>query len=96
MREQIERGLKKSKLGISANEIKDLFCLDDERIKRPLTGVGNEVFRAMASIAYAYNKQVICFPWLSKMRFDGYHANISRLLEILRELDKIVIVPIGQ
>lgn len=91
----IMQGLDYSKNNYSINDIKDLFCLSDQRFGRPLAGVGNEIFRAMSAIAFAYNKQIFCFPWLSKMRFDGYHENLTVLLQILEDLKKIVILPVG-
>ncbi len=92
----IIQGLKESKLPLSPNDIKDMFHMSNDRFERPLKAVGNEVFRAMSAIAYAYDKQVFCFPWISKMRFDGYHGHMTDLLEILEDLGKIVILPIGQ
>ena len=62
VRKLIEKGLKKTGVATSAEEIKELFCLDDQRFERPLKSVGNEVFRAMAAIGYSHNKEVFCFP----------------------------------
>lgn len=90
------RGLKKSNLNCTPNDIKNLFHIDDERFERSLVGVGNERFRAMAAIGFAYNKQVFCFPWLSKKRFNGYHVHMTDVLNILESLKKIVILPVGK
>ena len=95
VRELVNKGLKENKLDCSANDIKDLFYLDHERFERPLSCVGNEVFRAMAAVGYCNKKEIYCFPWFSKRRFDGYHANMTGLLEILESLNKVVIVPVG-
>lgn len=95
VKKQIERGLKHNKSNFSVDDVKGLFYLHEERIKRPLTGVGNEIFRAMAAIAFSYGKEIFCFPWLSDMRFKGYHENLSGLLPILEGLKKMVVMPVG-
>ena len=92
----VMHGIKKNKLDYSPEEIRDLFHMDSERFTRPLTGVGHEIFRAMAAIGYVHNKQVFCFPWLSKRRYDGYHLHMPDLMSILESLKMIVIVPRGQ
>lgn len=92
----VSRALKKTGVADSAEEIREKFLLDQERFERPLTQVGNEVFRMMAAIGYCNGKQVFCFPWLSKRRFEGYHKQITTTLDILESLGKIVIVPIGE
>lgn len=90
----IEKALKQNKINFSLTEIKNMFCLSDERFERPIKGVGNEIFNAMAAIAFAHNKQIFCFPWFSKKRFDGYHEHLKNLLKILEGLEKIVILPL--
>lgn len=50
----------------------------------------------MASIGYCYKKQVFCFPWLSQKRFANYHSNITDLLDILANLNRIIILPMGE
>ena len=92
----VMHGIKKNKLDYSPEEIRDLFHMDSERFTRPLTGVGHEIFRAMAAIGYVHNKQVFCFPWLSKKRYDGYNLHMPDLMSILESLKMIVIVPRGQ
>ena len=96
VRKLVTKAIKANGLNCSADDIKDMFCLDAQRFERPIAYVGNERFRAMAAVAHCNNKQVYCFPWLSKMRFDSYCANISTLLEMLASLKKIVIVPVGR
>ena len=95
IRALIEQGLEKSHMHCTSLDIKDLFYLDSERFERPLTGAGNEIFRAMTAIGYSCNKEIFCFPWLSHKRFESYHANLTELLHILEKLKKIVILPIG-
>ena len=96
VRKLIMQGIKKNKLDCTPEDIKSIFELDDQRFERPVKYVGNERFRAMAAIGYAYGKQVYCFPWLSKCRFDAYHGNMIWLLDILEKLEMIAIVPVGE
>ena len=95
VRKTVMKGLKYSKLNCSCDDVKALFYLDEERFERPISGVGNEIFRAMAAIGFSYGKEVFCFPWLSRKRFEGYHRNLTTLLEILEDLKKVVIVPVS-
>ena len=91
----VAKGIRKNKLDYSTEEIRDLFGIHPHRFERPLTGVGNEVFKCMSAIAYCHEKYVYCFPWLSKMRYEYYQNNIVWLLEILERLECIVIFPVG-
>ena len=91
----IMQGLEYSNLNCSYDDIRDLFHIDIERFQRPLSGVGNEVFKAMAAIGFSYKKEIFCFPWLSNKRFDSYHKHLTTLLQILEKLKKIVIIPVG-
>ncbi len=92
----VMHGIKKNKLDYSPEEIRDLFHMDSERFTRPIKAVGHEIFRAMAAIGYVHNKQVFCFPWLSKKRYDAYQLHMPDLMNILESLKMIVIVPRGQ
>lgn len=91
----IIQGLEHSKLNYSYNDIKNVFHIDGERFERPITGVGNEVFKAMAAIGFSYGKEIFCFPWLSNKRFESYHEHLTTLLQILADFKKIVIMPVG-
>lgn len=91
----IMQGLDHSKLNCSYNDIKNLFYIDSERFERPLNGVGNEIFKAMAAIGFSYKKEIFCFPWLSNRRFESYHENLTSLLQLLEKLEKTVIIPVG-
>lgn len=92
----VKKGIKKSKINLSYMDVKKIFDLDDQRFERPLSCVGNEVFRAMAAVGLSYNKEVFCFPWLSHERYEGYHKNLWGLMDILESLGKIAIVPVGK
>ena len=96
IRKLVSKGIKKNRMKETPENIRDTFYIDPERFERPLCGVGNERFKAMAAVAYCNQKEVYCFPWLSKNRFDYYHYNMLGLLEILESLNKIVILPVGE
>ena len=96
VRELVSKGIKKTRQNYAPENIKDMFCIDENRFERPLNATGNEVFKAMAAIAYSNNKQVFCFPWLSQKRFEGYHNNLLWLLDELDRLGIIAIVPVGR
>lgn len=91
----IMRGLEHSKLNYSYDDIKNLFHIDSDRFERSLNGVGNEIFKAMAAIGFSYKKEIFCFPWLSNKRFESYHKNLTVLLQILEDLEKTIIIPVG-
>ncbi len=91
----VEVGLKKNKISKTKEDIRDLFQLDGDRFNLPVKKNGNEMFRAMAAIGFCFEKQIFCFPWLSKKRFDSYGKNITWLLDNLALQNKIVILPIG-
>ena len=89
----IEKAIKKHKLHYSKDDIRKLFVIDEERFKRPLSGLGNERFKAMAAIAFCCGKEIFCFPWLSCNRFEYYGNNLKAVLKTLANLGKVVIVP---
>lgn len=94
--EMVSKALKTSNRQETPDEIRDLFHIDQGRFIRPLSGAGNERFRAMAAIGFCYGKEIFCFPWLSKMRFDYYHGQMEDLFNILTSLNKMVILPLGK
>ena len=92
----IMRSLKSSGSQKSLEEIQEIFDLDSFRLERPISNVGNEIFRAMSAIGYSSEKQVYCFPWMSHNRFQYYNNNVSKLLYILEDLKKTIILPLGK
>ena len=96
IRQLVSKGIKKTGLNCSADDIKDMFYLDDERFERPVRQVGNERFRSMAAIGYAFGKQVYCFPWHSRYMAEYYQGHLKFLLPKLAELGMIVIFPVGR
>ena len=96
VRKLIERGIRHSGLDCTAEDIKEMFCLDDQRFERPVNAVGNEQYRAMAAVGYSFGKRVFCFPWFSRKRFEATHNNITWLFDALSETDLIFILPLGK
>lgn len=88
-------GLYSSKLDYLPHEIRDIFHLDLARFERPLNGVGNEIFNAMAAIGYCWGKEIFCLPWLSQNRINMYNSYMHDVLCTLNNLKKIVVLPIG-
>ena len=95
VKELVIKGLEYSDSIYSSTDIKDMFHISDERFDRTIEGVGNEIFKAMAAIGFAYGKEIYCFPWLSNNRFKYYHENLTVLLQTLESLGKTVILPKG-
>ena len=95
VRKLVRSGLKRSGINQSADEICDMFNIERFRFDKPIKCTGNEKFKAMAAVGYAYAKDVFCFPWLSRMRFEAFHNHMPMLLNTLEQLGKIVILPIG-
>lgn len=94
--ELIDNELKKRNKSETPEYIRDLFHIDSERFLRPINQVGNERFRAMAAIAYCHDKDIFCFPWLSKSKFESYHNHMSDLFDILTSLNKVIILPVSK
>ena len=94
-REMISRGLRKSSLPYTADEIFEMFCVQDFRRDRPIKATGNEKIKIMAAVGYSYGKEIFCFPWLSRLRFESYNKHMPFTLEKLSSLGKIVILPLA-
>lgn len=94
-REQVEKAIKKNHLSESVEDIQRIFHIEDVRFDRPIQATGHEVFRMMAAIAYCYGKEIFCFPWMSKRRFDAFTGHLPDTLRILESLNKIVILPVA-
>lgn len=95
IRRNVLIGIKKNHLECSPEDIRDIFQIDSERFEKPINGLGNEVFKGMAAIAYVNGKQIYCFPWFSTVRFEGFRNHMTDLLAILEKLHMIVVLPIG-
>lgn len=96
VRALVEQGLKKSKMVYSADEICNMFHISEIRFNRPINATGNEKFKVMSAIGFSNGKQIFCFPWLSKMRYESINNHMTNLLDTLASLGKIVILPIGK
>ena len=95
VRKLVRKGLKKSSLNYSEDDICDLFGMEKFRFDRPINCVGNERFKAMAAIGFSHGKEVFCFPWLSYIKFESYRNHMPFLLKTLENLGKFAIVPVG-
>lgn len=84
-----------NELDYSPDDIRNLFEIDKERFGRPLLGLGNNIYRAMAAIGYCQGKQVFCFPWFSNVRYRILEENLLNVCEQLSSLNMIAILPIG-
>lgn len=89
----IQIGLQKCDSEISFVEICQLFDIQKERESRYVTQVGNDLFRCMAAIGVAWNKEVFFFPWTSEAKVQYYGRQLTDVLEILSKLNKVVVIP---
>ncbi len=90
---KIACGVKKSKSEKTTKEICEMFELTPERLNRPLRAVGNERYRAMAAIGYAYGKEVFCMPWFSNGRIKYFHMHFKTIQKVLEKERKVFIFP---
>ena len=96
VRKLVTQGIKKNRIPEIPDTIRDIFHINPERFEKPIKGAGNERFKVMAAIGFSHQKQIFCFPWLSKQRFEYYHGNMTDVLNVLESMGKIVILPIGE
>lgn len=89
----IEKALHISQLSYSAQDIKKMFGLSDERFERNLKEVSGEIWRISTAIGFASGKQIFCFPWLNE--HEILRVNKPNL-EILRQHNKIILIPSSQ
>lgn len=89
----VKKGLKRTDSRISVKEVCDIFGITDARSHLPIQQVGNERFRCIAAVGYAFSKSVYCFPWISKKMVEYYGRNLIDVLEILEKLQMIAILP---
>ena len=80
---------------VKLEDIPEFFSLDAERYNRSILGTGNEIFQAMVAIGYSCGKQIYCFPWMSKSRYQFFQPRLDFLLQKLQELDAMIIMPVG-
>ena len=87
----IERALSISKLPNTLHDIKNSFCLSDERFERDLKYVSGEIWRISAAIGFALDKKIFCYPWLNT--HDAMVSLDYNILDLLRRSKKIVLIP---
>ena len=71
VKQHIECGLKKSKLPYTAKEILDMFMVQEHHREVFISHTGTERYKVMPAIGFAYGKEIFCFPWFSKSRYQG-------------------------
>lgn len=96
VREQVMEALNESRIEYNVEEIESMFQLTDFRFNSPISAVGNERFKAMAAIGFSAGKQIFCFPWFSKMRFEYFSKQIYPILDVLTKESKIIVLPVGK
>lgn len=92
-RKLIEKGLKKSKLSYTVNDVFDFFKVQDFHRDIAISSSGTERMKIMAAVGFAYGKEIFCFPWFSKMRSQAFGKHPEYAMYTLEALNKIVIVP---
>ncbi len=91
--EQVRRGLGKSGMNYTAEELLLLFGVEEHYHGRKLLEVGNAEFQARSAIAFAYGIEIFSFPWFSEKRYQYFKHRLDYLLKVLGELNKIAIFP---
>lgn len=73
VRQQIIRGLSRSKISYSLQDIVEYFELSHERLDQPLSHYSGEGYRASLAIGFAYDKKVFICPWFepSNLHYVG-------------------------
>ena len=89
----VANALKKSGVPYTVEEVRQLFNISDFRFERPLSGVGNEIFRCMAAIGTAAGKGMFCFPWMSALHLGYYQRQLFDPIETLAKIGKTIILP---
>ena len=95
VKQRIECGLKKSKLPYTATEVLDIFKVQEHHREVFINQTGTERYKVMLAIGFAYGKEVFCFPWFSKSRYEAFLMHITHTINLLSDLNKIVILPLG-
>lgn len=92
----LETAQKKNKTNYNTKQIIERFCLSQDRLERPLFQCGNEAIRCMVAIGLLEGKDLFCFPWYSKTKFDFYKTTLDFVLKELEKDQKIVLVPMSE
>lgn len=95
VREEINKSLKKNKKINEFEKIEKKFFLTKSRLDRPLKYTGNEHWRASLAIAYAFNKEIFCFPNITQeLSKELIRLNINEFIKLLREENKTIFLPV--
>ena len=90
--ERIEKGIKKTGLSWTAEEVRQMFRIDPERFERNIRFVGFEAQKCNAAIGLVNGKKIFCFPYLTE---SGILISfVQNICEVLREQGCIVLMPV--
>ena len=78
---QFSKFKRRKNLFITESELRDMFCLTEERWNRPLSHCGNESYRITAALGYAAGKRVFCLPWMTNSQVKYYWGTITFLAD---------------
>ena len=96
VRQHIECGLKKSKLPYTSTEILDIFKVQEHHRDILIEQTGTERYKIMPTVGFAYGKEVFCFPWFSKIRYNAFWGHITQAINVLSDMSKTVILPLSK
>ena len=91
----ISDGLKKTGSRECAEDVFETFMIQDHHRDLAVKQTGNESVKVMAAVAYSHGKDVFCFPWYSKLRYQSFNRHMPAALEALSSLGKIAVLPLG-
>ncbi len=96
-KECIEIALSLSSQPYSVQQIKELFCLSDERFERSMDSVSGEIWLISMAVNFALGKEIFCYPWLNMIDINRFEtANELGIIDLLKSTGKIVLVPSSQ
>ena len=93
VKELVEKGLKKTGLPYSSEDIRQLFHIAPERYERNTRHVGFELFSCRAAIGFANGKDIYAFPWLSQKQQADKIPFIRNICLVLKNHQKLVLLP---
>ncbi len=94
VKDQIEFGVSKGKsFGYTAEQIKDMFGLSDERYLRTIEQTGIERWRSSLAIGYANGRIIYCFSWMNSLKLSELKKCLQECLPILDKINAIVLIP---
>lgn len=93
----IEQALAQSNVCYSAKDIKQIFCLSDDRYDRDMMLLSGEIWTVSMAINFAAGKDIFCYPWLNMIDIARFEmASSKKIISFLKDEGKIIIVPSSQ